>query len=42
VKTVDEQSVLDRAQEEIEAAVGRSGLKGLQETTERYWRHSRY
>jgi 5-methylthioadenosine/S-adenosylhomocysteine deaminase len=42
VKTVDEQAVLDRAQEEIEAAVGRSGLSGLYETTERYWGHSRY
>jgi len=42
VKTVDEQAILDRAQEEIEAAVGRSGLKGLQETTDRYWGHSRY
>jgi len=42
VKTVDEQSILDRAQEEIEAAVGRSGLKDLYETTDRYWGHSRY
>jgi len=42
VKTVDEQAILDHAQEEIEAAVGRSGLKGLHETTDRYWGHSRY
>ena len=42
VKTVDEQSILDRAQEEIEAAVGRSGLKDLYETTDGYWGHSRY
>jgi len=42
VKTVDEAEILERAQEEIEAAVGRSGLKGLFETTDRYWGHSRY
>ena len=27
---------------EIEAAVDRSGLKDLYETTDRYWWHSRY
>ena len=42
VKTVNEAAILDRAQEEIEAAVGRSGLKELYETTNRYWSHSRY
>jgi cytosine/adenosine deaminase-related metal-dependent hydrolase len=42
VKTVDEYAILDRAQEEIEAAVGRSGMKNLYETTDRYWGHSRY
>ena len=42
VKTVDEFAILERAQEEIEAAVGRSGMKNLYETTDRYWGHSRY
>ncbi|MFH0850523.1 MAG: hypothetical protein V1924_06250 [Candidatus Bathyarchaeota archaeon] len=27
---------------EIEAGVGRSGLKDLYETTDRYWGHSKY
>jgi cytosine/adenosine deaminase-related metal-dependent hydrolase len=42
VKTVDEMEVLEMAQEQIEAAVGRSGLKGLYDTTEGYWGKSRY
>jgi len=42
VKTVDEAGVLEMAQGEIEAAVGRSGMKDLFETTDRYWGHSRY
>ena len=42
VKTVDEYVILERAQEEIEAAVVRSGMKNLYETTDRYWGHSRY
>ncbi len=42
VKTVDEAGVLEMAQVEIEAAVGRSGMKDLFETTDRYWGHSRY
>jgi cytosine/adenosine deaminase-related metal-dependent hydrolase len=42
IKTIDEKSVLDKAQEEIKSAVGRSGLKKLFDTTDRYWGHSRY
>jgi len=42
VKTVDEAAILEMAQEEIEAAVGRSGMKALFDTTDRYWEHSRY
>jgi cytosine/adenosine deaminase-related metal-dependent hydrolase len=42
VKTVDEMEVLDLAQEQIEAAVGRIGLKNLYDTTEGYWGKSRY
>jgi cytosine/adenosine deaminase-related metal-dependent hydrolase len=42
VNTVNEDEVLERAQREIEAAVGRSGMKGLFETTEKYWGHSTY
>ncbi|MFH2111400.1 MAG: amidohydrolase family protein [Candidatus Bathyarchaeota archaeon] len=42
VKTMDIHSVLEQADQEIEAAVGRSGLKDLYETTDRYWGHSRY
>ncbi|MCW4049010.1 MAG: amidohydrolase family protein [Candidatus Bathyarchaeota archaeon] len=42
VKTVDEAAILEMAQEEIEAAVERSGMKRLYETTDRYWGHSRY
>ena len=42
VKTVDETAILEMAQEEIEAAVGRSGMKTLFDTTGRYWGHSRY
>ncbi len=42
VKTVDETEVLERAQTEIEAAIDRSGLKNLYDTTDGYWGHSRY
>jgi len=42
VKTVDETAILEMAQEEIEAAVGRSGMNTLFDTTGRYWGHSRY
>jgi 5-methylthioadenosine/S-adenosylhomocysteine deaminase len=42
VKTVDEASVLGKAQTEIEATIDRSGMSNLYETTEGYWGHSRY
>ena len=42
VKTVNEAEALETAQEEAEAAIGRSGLRGLLEYTDRYWGHSRY
>jgi 5-methylthioadenosine/S-adenosylhomocysteine deaminase len=42
IKTLDVYSVFERANQEIEAAVGRSGLKDLYVTTDRYWGHSRY
>lgn len=42
VKTVDEDEVLEQAQQELETAVNRSGLKRLFETTKKYWGHSRY
>jgi cytosine/adenosine deaminase-related metal-dependent hydrolase len=42
VLTVDEEKVLDMAQQEIEAAVGRSLLKKLFEIPEGFWRKSRY
>jgi cytosine/adenosine deaminase-related metal-dependent hydrolase len=42
VKTVDETAVLEKAQTELEAAIDRSGLKNLHETTGKYWGHSRY
>ncbi|MBN2336003.1 amidohydrolase family protein [Candidatus Bathyarchaeota archaeon] len=42
VKTVDEAEVLDVAQQEIEAAVGRSGLNSLLDTPDGYWGRSRY
>ena len=42
VKTVDETVVLEKAQTELEAAIDRSGMKNLHETTDRYWGHSRY
>jgi cytosine/adenosine deaminase-related metal-dependent hydrolase len=42
VKTVNEQAVLDAAQEQIEAALGRINLEGLFDTTENYWGKSHY
>jgi 5-methylthioadenosine/S-adenosylhomocysteine deaminase len=39
---VDEERVLDLAQQEIEAAVGRSGMKGLFDQPEGFWGKSRY
>jgi 5-methylthioadenosine/S-adenosylhomocysteine deaminase len=42
VKTVNEAEILEMVQEEAEAAIGRSGLRGLLEYTDRYWGHSRY
>jgi 5-methylthioadenosine/S-adenosylhomocysteine deaminase len=42
IKTLDMYNVLEQADQEIEAAVGRSGLKDLYATTDRYWGHSRY
>lgn len=42
VKTVNEEDVLEMAQQEIELAVGRSGLKKLLEQGEGFWGHSRY
>jgi len=42
VKTVDEAEVLEKAQTELEAAIDRSGLSNLHETTDGYWGHSRY
>lgn len=42
VKSVDEQQVLDDAQEQLEAALGRIPTKGLFDTTENYWGRSHY
>ena len=42
VKTVNGAEILEKAQEEAEAAIGRSGLGGLLEYADRYWGHSRY
>ena len=42
VKTVNEAEVLETAQEEAEAAIGRSGLEDLLEYTDSYWGRSRY
>ena len=42
VLTVNEQDILDAAQEQIEAALGRITLEGLFDTTENYWRKSHY
>jgi len=42
VKSVDEQQVLDDAQEQLEAALGRINTKGLFDTTENYWGKSHY
>ncbi len=42
VKTVNEAEVLETAQEEAEAAIGRSGLRDFLVYTDRYWGHSRY
>ncbi len=42
IKTVDEAAILEMAQGEIEAAVGRSGMKTFFDTTDRYRGHSRY
>ncbi len=42
VLTIDEYRILDLAQEQLEAAVGRSKLKNLFDLTEGYWGKSRY
>lgn len=42
VKKVNEQEILERAQEQLEAALGRTSLKGLFDTTENYWGKSHY
>ena len=42
VKTVNEQNVLDYAQEQLEAALGRINIKGLFDTTPNYWGKSHY
>lgn len=42
VKSVDEQQVLDDAQEQLEAALGRIDTTGLFDTTENYWGKSHY
>jgi hypothetical protein len=39
---VNELEILEFADEQIELAVGRSGLKKLHELTDHYWGHSRY
>ena len=39
---VDEYAILEQANEQIEAAVGRSGLKTLQEIPDTYWGRSHY
>ncbi|MBD3205540.1 amidohydrolase family protein [Candidatus Bathyarchaeota archaeon] len=42
VKHIDEEQILDLANEQIELAIQRSGLDKLFELTENYWGHSRY
>jgi 5-methylthioadenosine/S-adenosylhomocysteine deaminase len=42
VKTVNEQEVLDKAQEQIEAALGRINPTGLFDTSANYWGKSHY
>jgi cytosine/adenosine deaminase-related metal-dependent hydrolase len=42
VKTVNEQEVLDKAQEQIEAALGRINPTGLFDTSVNYWGKSHY
>ncbi|MFH1179974.1 MAG: amidohydrolase family protein, partial [Candidatus Bathyarchaeota archaeon] len=42
VKTVNEQEVLDKAQEQIEAALGRINPTGLFDITKNYWGKSHY
>jgi 5-methylthioadenosine/S-adenosylhomocysteine deaminase len=42
VQSVDEQQVLDDAQEQLEAALGRVDTKGLFDTTTNYWGKSHY
>jgi cytosine/adenosine deaminase-related metal-dependent hydrolase len=42
VKKVNEQDILDNAQEQIEAALGRIDLEGLFDTTNNYWGKSHY
>ena len=42
VLSVNEQDVLDAAQEQIEAALGRITLEGLFDTTKNYWGKSHY
>ena len=42
VKTINEQEVLDKAQEQIEAALGRINPTGLFDTSANYWGKSHY
>ncbi|MCW4012593.1 MAG: amidohydrolase family protein, partial [Candidatus Bathyarchaeota archaeon] len=42
VKSIDEQKVLDDAQEQIEAALGRIDASRLFDVTENYWGKSHY
>jgi cytosine/adenosine deaminase-related metal-dependent hydrolase len=42
INHVDEQKILEMADEQIDLAVGRSGLKKLHELTDNYWGHSHY
>lgn len=42
VKTVDEQKILNKAQEELDLAIGRSGMNNLFDITEKYWGFSKY
>lgn len=42
VRTVETDEILEKAQREMDIAIERSGIKGLEETTEGYWGKSRY
>jgi hypothetical protein len=42
VKTVNEQDVLDNAEEQLEGALGRIELEGLFDITKNYWGKSHY